>query len=62
MPNKIEDVRMIKWRIAQNDLELLEAIHGPGRVNSAARAIIAAHCERLRAELRTKGLLPSGAA
>lgn len=46
-----EPTEPVKWRIWQEDLELLRAVYGDGEVNAKMRALIHRHCEAIRAQL-----------
>jgi hypothetical protein len=49
MPAKLKvPVRFVKWRIREDDLDLLEALHGAKGVNPAVRDILHMYCEAVR--------------
>jgi hypothetical protein len=41
----------VKWRIEEEDLDLLRLVYGEGRVNAKVRDLIHAHCEAIRGQL-----------
>lgn len=50
MPAKIPDTLVrVNWRVAADDLALLEVVFGYGQVNAKMRELIGAYCGRLRA-------------
>jgi len=40
----------VSWRVDAEDLALLRAVYGEGKVNEVARTVIHSLCERLRAQ------------
>jgi len=52
MPRKLPaPTERVSWRIEAEDLDLLRAVYGEGRVTDAVRDLVHVYCGRLRERL-----------